>query len=274
MKTSITPEMAKNILENNSRNRKINKGRVKRFKEEILNGFWVYNGESIIISTTGKLLDGQHRLLAVIEAETSIEINLITDVEDTVDGIDTFLTINTENRTNNDALYIAGYKTNTKEIYNYIGLLEAYNHKKLIEKPNGFKMLNHEIVEIANIYGEENMLTNISKARKLSEDCELLSLNYWLLMVSTIGTQPGGSEFLRKLSTYDITIPPNNISTLLKFFKKLRDTESYGIKYTRARWFAIFKSFKAESEGKTIEKFVIPRKMVLDYVTTYDKYED
>jgi hypothetical protein len=52
-------------------------------------GEWVLNGESIKLGVDGTLLDGQHRLQAIIEAETAIEVlvvrNLASAVQDTVD---------------------------------------------------------------------------------------------------------------------------------------------------------------------------------------------
>jgi hypothetical protein len=63
---TITPTIAKHILENNDENRPIRESLVQQIAADIEDGLWQLNGESIIISKDGHLNDGQHRLNAVI----------------------------------------------------------------------------------------------------------------------------------------------------------------------------------------------------------------
>lgn len=80
----ITPEMAKKILENNVINRTLKPHRIKLYAEEMKSGRWQLNGEDIHISKSGNLLDGQHRLLAIIEAGVPVKIGIKTNVSDDV----------------------------------------------------------------------------------------------------------------------------------------------------------------------------------------------
>ena len=64
----ITPGKAEEILNGNRRNRKISPKRVAILSAQMTSGAWQMNGESIKISDTGALLDGQHRLAAVIDS--------------------------------------------------------------------------------------------------------------------------------------------------------------------------------------------------------------
>lgn len=70
----ITPEMAEEILrEKSSNERPIKERHVLRLASDISNNRWKdFNGETIKFDNKGKLLDGQHRLLAVIRAKKSI----------------------------------------------------------------------------------------------------------------------------------------------------------------------------------------------------------
>ena len=68
----ITPGVAEEILNGNRRNRAISSKRVAILSAQIRSGGWVLNGETIKISNTGALLDGQHRLAAVIDAGVPI----------------------------------------------------------------------------------------------------------------------------------------------------------------------------------------------------------
>lgn len=68
----ITPERAKQLLETQNGNRHLNKNRVELYANEMRTGRWRLNGESIKIDWTGRLIDGQHRLAAVVLADTPI----------------------------------------------------------------------------------------------------------------------------------------------------------------------------------------------------------
>ncbi|AUR91844.1 hypothetical protein NVP1165O_44 [Vibrio phage 1.165.O._10N.261.51.B7] len=80
MKIKITPEMAKEILKKNIKNRKLNKSHVSRLASEMLSGNWSYTGDAIKVSTDDVLVDGQHRLEAIIVSGVSVDIELITGV--------------------------------------------------------------------------------------------------------------------------------------------------------------------------------------------------
>lgn len=86
MKMTITPEHARDMLSRNNMNRTINKRAVKTLADQIIKGEWAYNGQAIIISDKGVLLDGQHRLTACVEAGVSIESEVIKGVNSSVFG--------------------------------------------------------------------------------------------------------------------------------------------------------------------------------------------
>ena len=90
MKKLVSPDMANKILENNTVNRKAKPSMVAFLAEEMISRRFVYNGESIIISETNKLLDGQHRLLAIVESGISCMLNIEYGVADSaMNTIDT-----------------------------------------------------------------------------------------------------------------------------------------------------------------------------------------
>ncbi len=68
-KTFTTPEQAKKLLEKNSMNRPPRQKVVDFYAKEMVDGNWQADtGETIKFAKSGKLLDGQHRLLAVIKS--------------------------------------------------------------------------------------------------------------------------------------------------------------------------------------------------------------
>lgn len=104
--TKITPTMAKNLLGSNINNRNISKRRVNTYARQILNDEWQLNGETIKLTEKGTLLDGQHRLQAIIVANKPIDTYVLTGV-----ASDVFKTIDTgKGRGAADILSIAGYE--------------------------------------------------------------------------------------------------------------------------------------------------------------------
>jgi hypothetical protein len=60
----ITPEMAERILSGKAPNRHVSAGVIHKYARDMVAGRWRLNGQTIKISSSGKLLDGQHRLEA------------------------------------------------------------------------------------------------------------------------------------------------------------------------------------------------------------------
>lgn len=85
----ITPALAETLLEKNPNNRSLNKRSVERLTKAIKNREWVLNGEPIILDEEDNLIDGQHRLRAVIAAGESIHALVVRGVRskafDTID---------------------------------------------------------------------------------------------------------------------------------------------------------------------------------------------
>lgn len=85
----ITPDLARELLADNSHNRNLRSARVVQLAEAMRRGEWVLNGETIKIAEDGTLLDGQHRLRAVVDSGVAVESlvlrGLPTEVQDTVD---------------------------------------------------------------------------------------------------------------------------------------------------------------------------------------------
>ena len=73
----VTPDIAQDLLNNQVVNREISKTQVKRFKSAHSGGYWCFLGDPLRIANTGKLMDGQHKLVSLIEADRSEEFLII-----------------------------------------------------------------------------------------------------------------------------------------------------------------------------------------------------
>lgn len=68
----ITPVLAKEILvQCNQKNRPLSENTVKRYVKDMLNGSWQDGANTISFSVENTLIDGQHRLHAVVESQRS-----------------------------------------------------------------------------------------------------------------------------------------------------------------------------------------------------------
>lgn len=70
----VTPARATELLRFNNNNRSVSETHVTKLKRDMLSGRWAFNGETIIISDTGEINDGQHRLQAVIESGMTVQM--------------------------------------------------------------------------------------------------------------------------------------------------------------------------------------------------------
>lgn len=69
----VTPEIAQAWLDKNTGNRKVKGRHVTTIARDMAEGRFVYTADPIRFDTDGRLIDGQHRLLACVKAGTPFE---------------------------------------------------------------------------------------------------------------------------------------------------------------------------------------------------------
>lgn len=84
MKVFISVERAQELILLNTYNRPISYGKVREYSGYMKDGAWLYNGESIKLSETNVILDGQKRLLAIIDSGVGITTEFVEGLEDKV----------------------------------------------------------------------------------------------------------------------------------------------------------------------------------------------
>jgi hypothetical protein len=87
----VTPKLAKELLLKNNSNRRVSDVRVDLYAEDMRNGRWKEKtAEFIKIAEDGDVLDGQHRLLAIIKSGTCVNLQIAYGVSKSVfDVLDT-----------------------------------------------------------------------------------------------------------------------------------------------------------------------------------------
>ena len=102
----IGPDEARIILESNTLNRPLGETTVRRLAQDMIAGSWKQNGATIVFAKSGRLLDGQHRLHAVVRANMTLPFNVVYDVDEAAfDTID-----NGKARSAGDIMALRGYR--------------------------------------------------------------------------------------------------------------------------------------------------------------------
>lgn len=102
----VTPQLAAGYLERNKDNRAPSAARVRQYAASMKRGEWMFNGDPIRFDQSNNLIDGQHRLMAVLASGVSADFLVIRDLPR-----DTFKTIDIGSaRHGGDILSIAGAK--------------------------------------------------------------------------------------------------------------------------------------------------------------------
>ena len=100
----VDPDTARTFLDENDANRAVRNRVVNAYARDMGHGAWYVTGETIKFSKTGELLDGQHRLYAIVESGTSQWMLVVRGLEPETKGI-----IDTgAPRTAGDALKLVG----------------------------------------------------------------------------------------------------------------------------------------------------------------------
>lgn len=255
---TITPTQAKNWLGNNINNRNISKRRVATYVQQILSDDWQLNGETIKLTEKGVLLDGQHRLQAVIQANKSIQSYVLTGVKS-----DVFKTIDTgKGRGASDILSIAGFEntvTMAAAIRSYYTIQGGTKQIEGSGRPKG--LTNLDILKFAQSTKKfPNAIKDSLQYKKVikfirASNCGAL---YYLFSQKSAADC---AQFFHELNSGE-GLKNNRPAFMLR--EKLISLTGYNeTDVDKARWLVILFSIQAWNAfrtKKTIEKFSTPHK--------------
>ncbi len=239
----LTPEKAIELLEHNSLNRPLNDGHVRRIAQQIKDGKWRYNGDTIKVSDTGDVLDGQHRLWAIIEAKKLVETLIVYGI-----AREAFATIDAlrKPRSGADVLALNGanrYRTVTSAALQWLlrwqrGVLPQF------KAPQN----RIENSDIEDAWGSHAGIINaVESAMKFRRICNpgILGFAYYVLS----NRNPELAERMMKTLEFPATVP------LIDPFMKLREyfmADHFKRKEPLYTIALIFKAANAAAEGRNI----------------------
>lgn len=140
---AVGPEMAAILLEGNTRNRPAKQQHIENLAREMSEGRFQYNGDTIRVDRHGNLLDGQHRLMAVVKSGTTHLMTIISGLDP-----ETFLTIDQgTRRTSADMLGVANPELkNIGHMASASRLLALMESKKIDSAKRGNTIRNDQVI--------------------------------------------------------------------------------------------------------------------------------
>jgi len=124
----ITPETAAEWLELNGLNRPVAQLVVTRIARDMSKGEYILTGESIIFGESGRLLDGQHRLWAIVESGVAIQsvvVRGIPNEERAIQFVDSG-----RSRTLQHAMHVTGTEGASKDLAAAANMAWRYEHHR------------------------------------------------------------------------------------------------------------------------------------------------
>lgn len=147
--TVITPAVAAGWLQKMAPNRHVNEKAVDRYAADMRAGRWQSNGCTIVMGKSGQILDGQHRLRAIVKADEPVSMIVVSGVDD-----EAFATIDTGRpRSVSDVLAVMGYPSSLQ--------LAAVARMSLVYQDTGefnitpLTISNQQVLAVATSRAEE-----------------------------------------------------------------------------------------------------------------------
>jgi len=257
----ITPTVAKDILAKNNHNRPISSGTVSSYSRMMKDGKWNFNGENIIIAEDGSLLDGQHRLHAIINSSTTQKMVVVSGVERSA-----FSTIDIgKKRSVGDAL--ATYDEKYRKSAAIIGaavitIMQFDENYAFDEKARGKKPSHDEVIDWVNknrgILRSVDLVSHLHGAKKLVPYSALCAIHY-LMSKRDINKC---ELYFNKLNSGENLKIGDPIMTLRNKLIEIR--YAGGIFRTREVMPYLLKAWEAMRKEKTMERMRIDA----DYIPT------
>jgi hypothetical protein len=200
----VSPNLAKELLELNTNNRPLKKAR-KKFADDMKNDKWIDNGDSLKINNKGDLIDGQNRLVAIIESGATIPQDIVVGLPPEAFQV---LDIGTR-RSKADTVAVLGYSNHGHLAALVQYLLGWTNEKGFHDSSVTTKITNQEIAEFLEELNEkqkENLVNSLNKGSSYYKNGRMFfSSAAWAFLEVILSRKniQEASDFLHKLSTGD-----------------------------------------------------------------------
>jgi hypothetical protein len=259
----ITPEMAKEILDADTyNNRPLSKTNVNFLVKEMEIGNWLFDGSPIRFNQNNELIDGRHRLTALVKANKTYKFSVIRGLDN-----ESFKVMDTgDKRDGADMLAIAGVKNYCqtaaviKTIFGFRKNLFSHNRSTIRT------LSNADILEYYDLLGEEGnidgSITFGLHYYKKYAICNATTLSSFHYLFSLINKEDA-DIFIHKLSSGEMLEANSPIAILRnKLIRKKMDKE-FDLTQTSVNAYIVMAWNKFRC-GEKCKRLTLPEK-VSDY---------
>jgi hypothetical protein len=241
----ITPEVAKEILEKNTRNRTIRQDYVLMLAGAMKRGEWQVNGEPIQIGEDGTLLNGQHRLSAVVESGVPVSMVMVRGLP-----VKAQMNMDTGTRRHlSDVLTFHG-ETETTNLGAMLGML--YRYRKGYRFDNSHRTAPTATEALALLEEEPGIKDGIPLGRRVFKKTKLrVSITALFVYLFDEVDPPEGTRFFEALCNVDAEPPGSAIRAFHSILVRSRSERTYRIS-TYVLSAMVIKTFNAWREGRDI----------------------
>lgn len=232
------------MLQTNGRNRQLRKLYVEKLAEAMKRGEWTMNGEPIQVADDGTLLNGQHRLRAVVQSGVTIPTLLVTGLP-----VEALRNMDTGTRRNlSDVLALRG-EIDTTNLAAALGLLHRYRNKARMDGAGRTAPTVHEALRL--LEREPSVREAVKTGRRLYRQNHMRLSVMAVLLYLFDEVEPGaGTSFFEALCIPDESVG-SPVRALQSILERNRLDRSYRLPPYSLCAMTI-KAFNAWSNGTEI----------------------
>ena len=255
----ITPEIAKDYLKNNNHNRPISDHTVTKYSNDMKDGNWHTNGAPIILSNKGQVIDGQHRLSAIVRSGVAIETLLVEGVDPSA-----FKTVDIgKKRTGADALatFDKKYRKDGALLAAAVSIITQFTSHGVFKEELRNKKPNHSEL-IKYVENNKGLLRSCDFAKGLQGAKKFVPLSCLVALHFLFSKKDINKceDFFFKLNTGENLTKGDPVLVLRNRLVEIR--HSGGVFRTREIMPYVLKAWEAVREDRQIERLRID----VDYV--------
>lgn len=246
---TVTPERAQEFLDQNRTNRPARVTKVREYVTDMEAGNWRETGDPIRFDTTGRLIDGQHRLTAQVQSGVTL-VHLVIrglppEVQDVLDQ--------GAKRSVSDTLKFNGVKSHTSAIAPALRLLATWD-AGLITTAGSSAIItttNSVVKDLLTKYPE--VQDHVAWARRATKDLGLTPapLAVSRNLMDRVADQATVEEFWAGVEGLEATRPGDPRLALRKWGRN-RVSRANGRMDNSIQLFAIFTAWNRWRKGKTM----------------------
>ena len=248
---TLTPQLAGEWLALNTRNRPPKPMKIAKYAQDMSDGLWRFTGEPIKFANDGRLIDGQNRCYAVIEANTAIDVLVVRGLEPSAQEVMDSNAV----RSARDALAMHGYD-NPKDLAATVLVHDLwtrgiYEHC-MTQTPGYERPTNAKVVEYAVQHPE--LLDSIRLIAPVKARLPLAVGAIATAHAAFIRRDPDdATEFFSRIVDLRTFGKGDPIATLVRRVQAMHQDRSR--RYPSTSLYLLFRAWNAYRAGEMLQKF-------------------